>query len=129
MSAWHSASHDDPDSAGGQQMIKMQAFLAGQFVYMVNKLKSYSDGPYSLLDNTAVVLGTQNGSSTQSNPDHDPRNTPLVVAGSAGGAWTTGRVVDCGGRNQNDLYLSITKAFGMATPTIGNPAWCKGPMI
>jgi Protein of unknown function (DUF1552) len=135
ISAWHTTSHGDPDGAPGQQMINMQAYLAGEFAYFITKLKSYSDGANTLLDNTAAVLSTQNGSSvlgTTQNfaaTDHPRQNSPFVVAGSCGGAWQTGRLIDCAGRNHNDVYLSIAQAVGMKVTSVGLPAWCMGPMI
>jgi hypothetical protein len=133
MGNWHSTSHNDPKGAGGQQMIRVQAYMAKEFLYFINKLKSYSAGEgRSLLDNTAAVLTTQNGCSTQvafAPMDHPKQNSPLIVAGSCGGAWKTGRVIDANGRNHNDVYLSITKAFGMPNTTVGMASWCKGPLI
>jgi len=133
VSNWHSTSHLDPKGAGGQQMIYIQAFMAGEFAYFVQKLKSYTDGEgLTLLDNTAAVLSTQNGTSTQvefAPMDHPKQNSPFVVAGRCGGAWTTGRVIDCAGRAHNDVYLSIAKAVGMNVTTVGKAAWCKGPLI
>jgi len=135
ISAWHSISHGDPDAAAGQQIINMQVYFAQEFLYFVQKLKNISEGAYSLLDNTAAVLCTQNGSSqlgTSANfaaTDHPPQHAPFVVAGSCGGAWTTGRLIDIGGRNHNDVYLSIAKAIGMSATTIGRASWCKGPAI
>jgi hypothetical protein len=131
MGDWHSTSHGDPAGPAGQQMIKMQAYMSSQFTYFVQKLKSYADGGLSLLDNTVVVLSTQNGTSTQvafAKMDHDKHNTPMILAGSAGGAWKTGRVIDCNNRAHNDVYVRIAQAFGMNVTTIGNPAWCQGPM-
>jgi hypothetical protein len=78
-----------------------------------------------------VVCGTQNGNTNQTNfakEDHDRRNTPFILAGGFGGAWKTGRVVDCGGVNHNDLYLSIARAFGLTVETVGDPTWCQGPL-
>jgi hypothetical protein len=132
MGNWHSVSHTNPAGAGGQQMIKMQAYMAEEFVYFVKKLKGYADGAYSLLDNTVVVLGTQNGTSTQvafAKMDHDKHNSPLVIAGSCGGAWKTGKIVDCDNRAHNDVYINIANAFGMKVNTVGAAAWCKGPMM
>jgi Protein of unknown function (DUF1552) len=135
ISAWHSVSHGDPDGAPGQQIINMQAYLAGEFLYFVQKLKSYSDGAVSLLDNTAAVFATQNGSSQNglsgnfAATDHPPEHSPFVVAGSCGGAWTTGRLIDLGGRYQNDVYLSIAQAIGMKVTSVGQASWCKGPAI
>jgi hypothetical protein len=132
MGNWHSVSHQDPKGGGGAQMIKMQSYMAEEFLYFVQKLKSYADGPYSLLDNTAAVLTTQNGCSTQvafAPMDHPKQNSPLIVAGSGAGAWKPGKVIDCNGRAHNDVYLSIAQAFGMKVTTVGMAAWCKGPMI
>lgn len=134
MGDWHSVSHGDPGGGAGQQMIKLQAYMSGELTYFAQKLKSYQDGAYSLLDNTAVVLSTQNGFSTQvgvggAKMDHDKHNTPFIVAGSCGGAWKTGQIIDCGMRAHNDLYLSIAHAFGMKDSTVGMASWCKGPIL
>jgi Protein of unknown function (DUF1552) len=127
---WHSTSHGDALGAPGQLIIAIQTFMAGQFLYFVQKLKSYSDGEFSLLDNTAAVLTTQNGSSILAGMiDHPPENSPFIVAGSCGGAWKTGRVIDCGARNHNDAYLSIAQAVGMKVNTVGLASWCTGPLI
>jgi hypothetical protein len=131
MGNWHSVSHGDPAGGAGQQMIKMQAFMAEEFTYFVNKLKSYADAGGSLLDNSAVILGTQNGTSTQvafAKMDHDKHNSPLVLAGSGAGAWKPGKVVDCNNRAHNDVYINIAQAFGLKGP-VGNPSWCQGPMM
>jgi hypothetical protein len=131
MGNWHSSSHGNPKGGEGQKMIKVQAFMSEQFTYFVQKLKSYADGEHSLLDNTVAVLSTQNGTSTQVQfaiMDHPKFNTPMIIAGSGGGFWKTGRVLECNDRNHNDVYLTIAHAFGMKVTSIGNPAWCKGPM-
>jgi hypothetical protein len=135
ISAWHSISHGNPDGTDGQQIVNMQIYFAEEFLYFVQKLKSMSDGEFSLLDNTAVTLSTQNGSSQlglEQNfaaTDHPPQNAPFVVAGRCGGAWDTGRLIDIGGRNHNDVYLSIAHAIGMNVSTIGRESWCTGPAI
>jgi hypothetical protein len=131
MGNWHSSSHGNPKGGEGQKMIKVQAFMAEQFTYFAQKLKSYADGEFSLLDNTAAVLSTQNGTSTQVQfaiMDHPKFNTPFVLAGGGAGHWKTGRVIDCNDRNHNDMYLSIAHAFGMKVNTIGTAAWNKGPL-
>ncbi|WP_437652753.1 DUF1552 domain-containing protein [Sorangium sp. So ce1182] len=135
ISAWHSISHGDPDGDPGKQITRLQAYFAGEFRYFVEKLKSISDGEHSLLDNTAAVLSTQNGSSQLGSSqnfaetDHPPQHAPFVVAGSCGGAWKTGRLLDAGGRNHNDVYVSIARAIGMNVTSVGRAAWCRGPLI
>ena len=60
--------------------------------------------------------------------DHPKFNTPMIVAGSCGGFWKTGKLLDCNNRAHNDVYLTIAQAFGMKVNTVGMASWCKGPM-
>jgi hypothetical protein len=120
ISDWHGTSHGGAGGAAGQAMINMQAHLAGDWAYFIGKLKSYG-----VLDQTVTVWGTQNGASTS----HDMKNTPMLVAGRLGGAIVPGgRIIDCGNRNHNDVYLAIARGFGMNVDKIGDPSWCAGPM-
>jgi hypothetical protein len=131
MDSWHGVSHMDPGGSGGQLMIKMQNYLAGEFAYFVQKLKSYPDGTGTVLDNSVVVWGTQNGNSCQvafSPEDHDRHNSPFVVAGKLGGAFKPGNLIDGAKRNHNDLYMAIAQGFGLPMMPVGNPAWCMGPL-
>jgi Protein of unknown function (DUF1552) len=131
MDGWHNYSHMDPMGAGGQKMVQMQAYLAGEFAYFVNKLRSFPEGTGNVLDNTVALWATHNGNSCGTRfakEDHDRHNTPFVLAGRAGGAFKTGKVVDCASRNHNDLYIAIANAFGIPMTTVGMPAWCQGPL-
>jgi Protein of unknown function (DUF1552) len=137
MDGWHNVSHEDPMGAGGQKMIKMTAYLAGEWKYFLDKLKSFSEGNGTVLDNTMALWSTQNGHSCQTRyakEDHDRHNTMFVIAGKCGGAFKTGKVVDCNQRNHNDLYIAIANAMGLKddkgapVTTIGMPAWCQGPL-
>jgi hypothetical protein len=137
MNGWHNYSHMDPKGAGGQKMVQMQAYLAGEFLYFVNKLKSFPEGNGNVLDNTIALWGTHNGNSCGTSfakEDHDRHNTPIVIAGKGGGAFKTGKVVDCEQRNHNDLYIAMAQAMGLKNPDgspvtiVGAPAWCKGPL-
>ena len=61
--------------------------------------------------------------------DHPKQNSPLVMGGSCGGAWKPrARSSTATTAAHNDVYLTIAQAFGMKVDTVGNPAWCKGPM-
>jgi Protein of unknown function (DUF1552) len=132
MRDWHSTTHLDPDGPGGKKVIAMQAYLAGEFTYFVERLRGFPQGDgRTLLDESVVVLGTQNGNSNQTNfakEDHDRRNTPFVVAGRLGGQIRPGRLIDCKERNHNDLYLAIARGFGLRDATMGDPEWCQGPL-
>jgi hypothetical protein len=120
ISDWHGTSHGGAGGTAGQQMTQMQALLAGEWAYFIQKLKSYG-----ILDQTVTVWGTQNGASTS----HDGKNTPILVAGRLGGAFQPGgKIIDCNGRNHNDVYLAIARGFGMNVETIGYAPWCMGAL-
>jgi hypothetical protein len=120
ISDWHGTSHGGAGGSAGQAMIAMQAHLAGDWAYFIQKLKTYG-----VLDQSITLWGTQNGASTS----HDGRNTPILLAGRLGGAFLPGgRIIDCGNRFHNDVYIAIARGFGMNVTTIGDTNWCKGPL-
>jgi hypothetical protein len=124
---WHAVSQSNPsltDSIGGGLMAKMHNYLAGEYAYFLQKLAAYPSATGSVLDESVVVWGTQNGNSW----NHDPHNTPFVVGGKLGGALHPGNLIDGMNRNQNDLYIKIAQVMGLPVTTIGNPAWCQGPL-
>jgi hypothetical protein len=120
ISDWHGSSHGGSGGAAGQAMINMQAHLAGDWAYFIQKLKSYG-----VLDQTVTLWGTQNGASTS----HDGKNTPILLAGRLGGALVPGgRIIDCGNRNHVDAYVCIARGFGMNVDSIGHAPWNKGAL-
>jgi hypothetical protein len=128
---WHITTHGNPNGPAGEKIIKMQAYLAGEFAYFVQKLKSYGDGAGSPFDSTIALWGTQNGNTNQTNfskEDHDRHNTPFVLTGRAGAGMKLGRVLDCNDAMHPDLYVAIARAFGMNITSFGDPAWNKGPL-
>jgi hypothetical protein len=135
MKDWHGVSHGDPNGLPGQQIARMQAYLAGEVTYLVEKLRKLESAggaqERTLLDETVVVFGTQNGNTNQVNfakEDHPRWNAPMVLAGRCGGALAPRGIVDCKGANHNDVYLAIGRAFGLNVKTVGEPAWCKAPL-
>jgi hypothetical protein len=127
VGSWHSTSHGNPAGAGQQTLIKFHTFLSEEFAYFVGKLKTLG-----IFDSTVALWATQNGNSTEtgfSKENHDRRNALFVLSGRGGGYFKSlGKVVDCNDLAHNDLYVHIANAFGLKTNTIGNPAWCKGPL-
>jgi hypothetical protein len=134
LPGWHGISHNDPSldkPMGGALMAKMQNYLAGEYAYFLQKLASYPSATGSVLDESVVVWGTQNGNScgTQYSPtDHDPHNSPLVVGGKLGGGLKPGNLIDGGDRKHNDVYVKIAQVFGLPVTTVGDPSWCQGPL-
>jgi hypothetical protein len=120
ISDWHGTSHGGAGGSAGAAMTNMQALLAGEWAYFIQKLKAYG-----ILDQTITLWGTQNGASTS----HDARNTPILLAGRLGGTFGPGgRIIDCNNRMHNDVYLAIARGFGLTMNTIGYAPWCMGPL-
>ena len=66
---------------------------------------------------------------SNSSSGHYLTNVPFVFAGQGGGRFKTGRIVDAGGRNNNDLHISCLNAAGIQSTTFGLASLCKGPII
>ena len=75
------------------------------------------------------VLGLLLWASEYGNSDqHDFTNLLWLLGGNVGDYFKTGRVVNCGGRTINDLHTTNCNAYGITDNTIGNPAYCDGPL-
>ncbi|WP_437493802.1 DUF1552 domain-containing protein [Sorangium sp. So ce1014] len=129
LSGNHHAISHQWDTPGKAQYSKIHTWFAEQLAYLLGKLDSYAEGDRTLLDNTVVLWVTEISESTQ----HALTNMPFLLAGSAGGAFRTGRFVDYlanGGaaRQHNDLLLTIANAMGTDDTTFGDPAFSSGPL-
>jgi hypothetical protein len=126
LPGWHGVSHNDTSlsaALGGGLMAKMHNYLSGEYAYFLQKLASYPSATGTVLDESVVVWGTQNGNSQP----HTAQNAPLIVGGKLGGGLKPGTLINGGNRNHNDVFSKIAEVFGLPT-TVGNPAWCQGPL-
>lgn len=120
----HGLSHQPDDDVSAQQkLVKINRWYAERYASLIAKLKSYPEGERSLFDNCLLLwcneLGTGN--------THSRDNAPYVLAGSAGGALTTGRYLSFDGTvPHNNLLLSILKIMGLSDTTFGKREWCTG---
>ncbi len=125
----HNISHYRAALGGTEGTTEAQrvAWLVQQHGYFVDNFASFAksiQGTHGL-DKFVLALLPENGDSNA----HSGPNTPVVLVGTAGGRFKPGRLVDCGGRYQNDLYVSIAKAMGLADiTTFGDPSLCKGEL-
>ncbi|MDF3069157.1 MAG: hypothetical protein K0R38_4758 [Polyangiaceae bacterium] len=124
----HVISHDFSQSGANYDAYNgIQTWYAEQVAYFLSKLTSYAEGNGTLLDNTLVLWATEIGESTQ----HDLTLMPYVLAGSAGGKISTGRLLDFSQsrRDNNQLLVSIAHALGDTSLTsFGDPSGATGPL-
>ena len=126
----HAISHDFSTVATNVNYLAynaIQTWYAEQVAYFLGKLDSYQEGDKTLLDNTILLWATEIGESTQ----HDLTMMPYVLAGSAGGAISTGRYLDFSSarKDNNQLLVSIAHAMGADDlDSFGDASGATGPL-
>jgi hypothetical protein len=124
----HTAHHTLEHNGDVAGLVKIDTYYAEKFAGMLTALKSVDDGGgKSALYNSSVLLGMECWSNSSSG--HYLTNIPFVFAGQGGGRFQTGRIVNAGGRNNNDLHISCLNAAGVQTNSFGLASLCKGPII
>jgi len=122
--AHHTLEHSN--DVAGQNV--MGGYFSEKFARLLAALKTIDDGDgKTALFNSSVMLGMECWSDSSSG--HYLKNIPFIFAGQGGGAFETGRVINAGGRNNNDLLISIQNASGIASSTFGLASLCKGPIL
>jgi hypothetical protein len=101
--------------------LKTNQFHVQQFTYLVQKLKAIDEGGTSLLDNSVLMFA----SSLFDGDAHSADQLPIVLAGKAGGALQTGRILDYldkGNDNRRacSLFLSLMDLMGVHLDRFGD---------
>jgi hypothetical protein len=101
--------------------LKTNQFHMQQFTYIVQRLKQIDEGGQSLLDNSMLMFA----SSLYDGDLHGADQMPIIMAGKAGGAMKTGRVLDYldkGNDNRRacSLYLSMMDRMGVKLDRFGD---------
>jgi len=100
----HGLTHHAGDRIKMAKVIAIDTYMAEQFAYYLDKMKSVKENGKPMLDNAMVVLG--NGNGTASKHDHD--NCLTVVAGKGGGTLDPGRyIIYPEGTPMSNLWLSL----------------------
>ncbi|MBO0863131.1 MAG: DUF1552 domain-containing protein [Chloracidobacterium sp.] len=101
--------------------LKTNQFHVQQFTYLVERLKAIDEGGTSLLDSSILMFA----SSLFDGDAHGADQLPVVLAGRAGGALRTGRVLDFldkgdDNRRACSLYLSLMDLMGVSLDRFGD---------
>jgi uncharacterized protein DUF1552 len=123
----HTLSHDaDTDAPSQMSLVQINTWYAQQFAYLLQGLDAVieSDGS-TLLDNCMVVWINELAKGNV----HSHNPLPVVIAGGAGGALRSGRLVTYSpAQAHNNLLVSIANTMGTNITTFGNPAYCTGAL-
>ena len=66
---------------------------------------------------------------SDSSSGHYLEDIPFILAGQGAGAFQTNRIVEAGGRSNNDLLISVQNASGIASNVYGLESLCRGPIV
>lgn len=108
----HSVAHgavDDPLS----KFTRISAWYAGEFAYLLDRLASIPSGEGTLLDDTVALWSNELGLMSDWPQNHQRNNMAVVLAGSCGGHFRTGRLLDMQQRPYGDLMISLGHAMGL----------------
>lgn len=117
--AHHSISHDGPLPDMGKIARYHSELLAG----LLTSLDAAKEGDRSVLDNTIVlyVNDLSEGST------HSFDNLPIALIGGTG-KLVSGRYLQYDDASQNDLFITLARAFGIELTTFGDARHVKGPL-
>ena len=110
--------------AWGKLRVIRRWYMA-QLAYLMTKLDAVKEGSGTMLDNTAIVWCSE----ITSGNTHSHHDAPFMLAGGAGGAWETNRILQFDGDvPHNNLLVSLLNGMGVAASTFGEAAHCTGPL-
>lgn len=119
----HEASHygQTSDVKYGKYVLQRTWFVQ-QFAYLLDQLRQRPDGAGTMLDTSLCLLCSE----VADGNTHSHDDVPFVLAGRAGGAVRTGRLVQLGYRRHSDLLVTLARAMGDPVATFGQE--CRGPL-
>lgn len=114
-SDWHNLSHHgkDPEKIAELRLIETAEFAA--FNRFLSRMRAIDEGDQTLLDNTAVLYGSNLGNASA----HNWRNLPIVFAG--GGFPHGGYHAHDSDNNTplSNLFVAVAQHMGMETDSFG----------
>ncbi len=98
------------DTAMNDKVAKIDRFHVQQFAYLIEQLKQQREGDGTMLDQCCFVLGSGIGNGAR----HSYEQLPMIIAGSGGGQFDTGRHLNCSaGTPLANLWLSLADTMGV----------------
>lgn len=113
----HDLSHHGNDSKKQSQISKINRYHMSLFDYFLSKMSAVREGNGTLLDNCMIVYG----SGIADGNEHAHHRLPILLAGSGGGAYETGRHLEFPHNTPlTNLYLSMLNISGARTKSFSD---------
>ena len=104
--AGHNLGH--MNQPGDEIWIKIRQYNTQMLIKLMKSLEAIPEGNGTMMDNTLIVYGSNNGAKQHTNGD----NWPFVFIGNGGGHFKTGRHTRINNRPLNDLYTTFLHGIG-----------------
>ncbi len=115
-SSFHGISHHRNETKRLAEYEKIGTWHVEQLAYLIEKMKSYSEGDSTLLDNSMIFWGT----TIRDGNRHDVEDLPLILAGRGGGTIRTGRRLTAPEKTPLcNLYCSMMERMGVSIDQFG----------
>ncbi len=121
----HSLSHAGPsNNEAKDELTARETWMATKVKYLMDRLAQVPEGNGTMLDNTLIFWMNE----LSRGNIHSQVDMPFLLAGGAGGALRTGRLLQYDGDPHNNLLVSFLNIFGVETETFGDERFCTGPL-
>lgn len=115
-SDWHGLSHHGKDPAKIDELKLIEEAEFAAFADFLDRMRSVQEGESNLLDNTAILFGSNLGNASA----HDWHNAPVVVAGAD---FLHGGYVQHDSKNNTplaNLFVDYAQFMGLETDQFGS---------
>ncbi|MEZ6141267.1 MAG: DUF1552 domain-containing protein [Zavarzinella sp.] len=109
--------HNYSHNWNGKEFAAISQFWVGQYAYLLNRLDAMKEADGTVLDHSCIMLANEQWTA------HNAPKVPLLMAGSLGGKFKTGRALDfenSKNRKMSSLYLNIMDRMGLPMESYGN---------
>jgi len=113
----HDLSHHQDEAEKIAKLATINLFHTERMAYLLNRLKSVTEGNGTLLDNCMIVYG----SGISDGNKHNHEDLPILLFGNGGGTIRSGRHVCYPNETPlANLYLSMLERLGVPTEKLGD---------
>jgi hypothetical protein len=123
-SGHHDISHHAGDPNLQAQLQTIDTWEVAQFAYLLDRLRSVTEGESNLLENSLVFFSSE----IEDGNSHSHYNLPVLVAGSAGGRIINGQHLSIDGGRVSQLFLAMLQALDCDVASFGDDGMGVGPL-
>lgn len=123
-SGHHDLSHHGGDPGLQAQLQTIGTWEVAQFAYLLDRLRSISEGESNLLENSLVFFSSE----IEDGNSHSHFNLPVLVGGSAGGRIVNGQHLDLEGGRMSQLFLAMLQGLDVDITSFGDDGMDLGPL-